>query len=93
MTTHAAARPTRPTRSTGWVPIALVALVVIPAIAGSLRPVELAGGPHLLPTNSRMTASPAPLVVRIVSAVTYAVLGAFQFSSRFRQRRPGWHRA
>ncbi|MEP7333430.1 MAG: DUF2306 domain-containing protein, partial [Terracoccus sp.] len=91
--THAPARPTRSTRSTGWVPVALVALVLVPAIAGSLRLVELAGGPHLLPTNPRMAASPAPVVVHIVSAVTYAVLGAFQFSSRFRQRRPGWHRA
>ena len=93
MTTHAPARPTRSTRSTGWVPVALVALVVIPAVAGSLRLVELAGGPHLLPANSRMAASPAPVIVHIVSAVTYAVLGAFQFSSRFRQRQPGWHRA
>jgi hypothetical protein len=46
-----------PTRSTGWVPFALVALVLVPAIAGSLRLVELAGGPLLLPANPRMTAS------------------------------------
>lgn len=40
------ARPPRSTRSTGWVPFALVALVVVPAIAGSLRLAELAtGGP------------------------------------------------
>ena len=32
MTTHAPARPTRSTRSTGWVPIALVAPVLVPAI-------------------------------------------------------------
>ena len=60
MTIHAAASTTRSTgsnRSIGWVPFALVALVVIPAIAGSLRLVELAGGPHLLPANSRLTAS------------------------------------
>ena len=38
VTVHAAARPTR---STGWVPFALVALVVVPAIAGSLRLIEL----------------------------------------------------
>ena len=30
--------------------------------------------------------------VHIISAVIYATLGAFQFSSRFRRRRPGWHR-
>ena len=57
MTIHTAACTTRSTgsnRSIGWVPFALVALVV-PAIAGSLRPVELAGGPHLLPSNARLT--------------------------------------
>ena len=96
MTIHAAARTTRSTRSNrsiGWVPFALVALVVVPAIAGSLRLVELAGDPHLLPANPRLIASPVPLVVHIVSALAYAVLGAFQFSGALRRRRPGWHRA
>lgn len=93
MTTQTAARPTRSTRSTGWVPYALVALVAIPAVAGSLRLVELAGGPLLLPANPRMTASPLPVVVHIACAVPYAVLGAFQFSSRLRGRHPRWHRA
>jgi uncharacterized membrane protein len=95
MTIHAAARTTRSirsTRSTGWVPFALIALVVVPAIAGSLRLLELAGGPQLMAVNARMTASPVPVVVHIISAVAYAILGAFQFSSRFRRRRPGWHR-
>jgi uncharacterized membrane protein len=90
VTVPVAVRPTRST--TGWVPFALVALVLVPAIAGSLRLVELSGGPLLLPANPRMTASPIPVVVHIISAVTYAILGAFQFSSRFRRRRPGWHR-
>jgi len=74
------------------VPFALVALTVIPAIAGSLRLVEVLGGPRLLPAAPNITASPVPLVVHIVSAIAYAVLGAFQFSARFRRRRPGWHR-
>ncbi len=92
MTVHAAAHPTRSTRSTGWVPFALVALVVVPAIAGSLRLVELAGGPHVLPANPRLTTVPLPVVVHIVSAVVYTALGAFQFSATLRRRRPGWHR-
>jgi hypothetical protein len=75
------------------VPFALVALVVVPAIAGSLRLAELAGGPHLLPANPRLTASPLQLVVHIVGALAYTVLGAFQFSAALRRRRPGWHRA
>lgn len=93
MTIYKAARPARPVRSTGWVPFALVALVMIPAAAGSLRLIELAGGPPLIPENTRMTASPVPVVVHIVSAIPYAVLGAFQFSPRFRRRWPAWHRA
>ena len=93
MTIHAATRTTRSTRVVGWVPVGLVALVVIPAVAGTLRLVELSGGPQLLPANPRLTASPAPLIVHIVSALSYAVLGAFQFSAALRRRRPGWHRA
>ena len=92
MTDHPAARPTRSTGWGGWVPFALVALVLIPATAGSLRLVELAGGPHLLPANPRIMSSPVPVVVHIMCAVPYAVLGAFQFSAALRRRRPGWHR-
>src|SRR5229473_7902460 len=42
--------------------------------------------------NPRITASPVPVVVHIVCAVVYAILGAFQFSAALRRRRPGWHR-
>ncbi len=87
-------RPTRSARSTGrWVPFALLALVLLPAFFGALRLVELAGGPGLLPANPRFTTFPVPVVVHIISAVAYAVLGAFQFSTALRRRRPGWHRA
>jgi uncharacterized membrane protein len=92
VTVNAAVRPTRSSRSIGWVPFALVALVVIPAISGSLRLVELAGGSQLLPPNPRITASPVPVVVHILCAVAYAILGAFQFSDALRRRWPGWHR-
>ncbi len=101
MTDHLAALParsTRPTRSPrsarspGWVPFALAAVVLVPAVAGSLRLVELAGGPRLIPANPRISASPLPVVVHIVCAVGFAALGAFQFSAALRRRRPGWHR-
>jgi uncharacterized membrane protein len=85
----------RSNRSGGsaWrVPTALVALTVIPVIAGTLRLLELAGGPVTLPTNPRINASPAPVVVHIVAVTVFALLGAFQFSTRLRRRRPGWHR-
>jgi len=92
VTTHAQA-PTRATRSPGWVPFALIALVLVPAVAGSARLVEVFGGPHIMPANPRISASPLPMVVHISCAVGYAVLGAFQFSAAIRRRRPGWHRA
>jgi uncharacterized membrane protein len=89
--THAErARPGRPNR---WAPFALIALIVIPAIFGSLRLIELAGGPQLMPADPRFTSSPLPVVVHIASAVSYAIVGAFQFSTALRRRRPGWHRA
>jgi uncharacterized membrane protein len=75
------------------VPFALVALVLLPLFFGVLRLVELAGGPALMPANPRLNASPVPVVVHIVSAVGYTVLGAFQFSTPLRRRRPSWHRA
>src|SRR3954469_8007972 len=78
-------------RRTGWwVPARLLALAAIPVLGGVGRLVELMGGPEVLPTDARFAASPVPLVVHILGAVIYAVLGAFQFSARLRRRR--WHR-
>ena len=85
-------RPGRSGPSGRWVPFVLIALVGIPALFGSLRLIGLSGGPQLMPADPRMTASPVPVVVHIVSAVGYATLGAFQFSASLRRRRPGWHR-
>ena len=93
MTGPARASPIRSAGWGGWVPFALVALVVVPTISGSLRLVEVFGGPHLMPANPGITDSPLPVVMHITCAVLYAVLGAFQFSSSLRRRRPRWHRA
>jgi uncharacterized membrane protein len=80
------------TRSSWRVPVALVVLSLVPVVAGSLRLLEVAGGPQILPANPRIDAVPAPVVVHIVAAALYALLGAFQFSARLRRRRPNWHR-
>jgi uncharacterized membrane protein len=74
------------------VPLALLVLSLIPVISGSLRLIEAAGGPQLMPVNPRIDASPAPLVVHVLAAAIYAVLGAFQFPARLRRRHPAWHR-
>jgi uncharacterized membrane protein len=73
------------------VPFALIALVLVPAVAGSLRVLELAGG-STVPPDPRFTASPVPVVVHVVCAVGYGIVGAFQFSAALRRRHPGWHR-
>jgi uncharacterized membrane protein len=89
------AHPRRPGSGDGssWrVPAALLSITVIPLVAGSLRLVEVFGGPQLLPTNPRIDASPIPLVLHVLSAAVYAVLGAFQFPARIRRRHRAWHR-
>jgi uncharacterized membrane protein len=77
--------------STWRVPIALVALGTVPVIAGALRLVELSGGTATLPSDARYDATPLPVVLHIVCAAVFAILGAFQFAPRLR-RRSGWHR-
>ena len=81
------------TRRAGrWVPISLLALAAVPVLAGTARIVEILGGPELIPTDARFSASPVPVVVHVAAAVGYALLGAFQFSASIRRRHPGWHR-
>jgi uncharacterized membrane protein len=74
------------------VPVALVALSAIPLTAGSLRLVELAGGPAVMPDDHRFAGFPLPLVVHILGAATYALLGILQFVPGFRRRHMTWHR-
>ena len=74
--------------SSWGVPAALVVLSLFPVVAGSLRMAEVAGGPQMLPANPRIDAVPAPVVVHIVAAALFALLGAFQFSALLRRSRP-----
>ena len=82
--------------STSWTewltPAGLILLSVIPLIAGALRVTQIAGGPEIIPANARFS-PPLPVVLHIVSATLFAILGAFQFVNSFRRRMPGWHRA
>ena len=77
----------------GWpVPVALIALSVIPLVAGTLRLIQLAGGPEVIPSDDRFVGFPAPLVVHIVGAAVYVLVGAFQFVPSIRRRHMTWHR-
>ena len=83
----------RQSRQRSWtVPAALLMLSAVPVLAGTLRLVQLAGGPALMPIDHRFGGFPLPLVVHIVGASTYAVVGAFQLVPRFLSRHRGWHR-
>jgi len=83
----------RPSSTRSWpVPAALVTLSAIPLIVGTLRLVQLAGGPQLIPADGRFASFPLPLVLHITGATAYAVVGAFQFVPRFRRRHLIWHR-
>ena len=82
-----------PRRTREWlIPVGLILLSAIPVLAGSFRIADLGTG---APTteSERFFASPVPVVVHIIGATIYCVLGAFQFVPSLRQRRPGWHRA
>jgi uncharacterized membrane protein len=81
------------TQSRGWpVPAALMVLSAIPLTAGTLRLVQLAGGPDLMPADDRFTGFPTALVVHIIGAAVFALVGVFQFVPGIRRRHRAWHR-
>ena len=84
--------PRRAWTATWILPAALLLFGVLPVVAGIVRLIQLAGGAAITPANARFFASPLPVVLHIVGAAVYALLGAFQFAAGFRRRRPGWHR-
>lgn len=73
------------------VPGLLLALSAVPMLGGVARLASLSA--PATPESARFVAAPAPVVIHIVGAALYSLLGAFQFSSGFRRRWPGWHRA
>jgi uncharacterized membrane protein len=75
------------------VPQALVALSLIPVVAGSVRLADLSTGSTHMPQDAHHPDTPVALVVHIVSATAFSLLGAFQFSAGLRRRHARWHRA
>lgn len=90
MTTIAPARPVPRTRRHWRVPTALLVLTAVPALAGSVRVAELASGPERTADNARFLDQPVPILLHIVGATVFCVLGAFQFAPGL--RRHAWHR-
>ena len=80
-------------KSDWLIPGALITLSLVPAIAGTVRLAQLAGGATITPENARFFAAPLPILLNIPSVFVFSMLGALQFSPSFRRRRNGWHRA
>ncbi|MEO8527652.1 MAG: DUF2306 domain-containing protein [Pseudolysinimonas sp.] len=83
----------RKRRTYQWmIPTGLVLLSLVPVIAGAMRVSSLALGVETTPDNARFTGMPLPVIIHIISATIYCLLGAFQFQPSFRRRVPRWHR-
>lgn len=85
-------RPAAPSRirRDWWIPASLIALTFVPVAAGAARLVDLSSG--RTEENARFFDLPLPIVVHIIGASTFCVLGAFQFMPSLRRRRPRLHR-
>jgi uncharacterized membrane protein YozB (DUF420 family) len=82
----------RPEPASWPVAAALLLLTVVPVTAGTLRLVQLAGGPDVMPADSRFAGFPGALIVHVVGSAVFAVLGVAQLLPRFRRRHLTWHR-
>ena len=80
-------------KSEWLIPIGLIALSIVPVLAGTVRLVQLGGGAEITLENARFFAAPLPVMLHIISVTIYCLLGAFQFAPGFRRRKPNWHRA
>jgi uncharacterized membrane protein len=79
-------------RSSRWPVVLILLLMAIPLLAGGYRLATLIVGADITPENVRFFTSPIPVVLHIVGAAVYIVLGAFQFVPSIRRRNPAWHR-
>lgn len=78
------------TKNDFLVPSMLLALSAVPMLGGIARLASLSA--PATPESARFVGAPIPVVLHIVGAALYSLLGAFMFSSGFRLRWPAWHR-
>lgn len=84
--------PSRTFPKRQWLaPAGLIVLALVPVIAGTSRLTELTLGAEITEQNARFFDSPAPVVIHIISATLYFLLGAFQFVPSLRAK-PRYHR-
>jgi uncharacterized membrane protein len=92
MSVHAPRATTPGSRGLWLIPAGLILLALIPIVSGSLRLTQLSGGPALIPAASRFTDSPIPVVLHIISATVFSLVGAFQFLPALRRGKRSWHK-
>ena len=80
------------TKSDWKIPALLLALSMVPVLGGIARFTSMSGDSPVTPDNARFVAAPVPIIIHVLSATVYSLLGAFQFSKGFRVRWPGFHR-
>lgn len=74
------------------VPAMLVALSVVPTFGGVARLSSVARDTTVTVDNARFLHAPIPVIVHVLSATLFSLLGAFQFSAGLRTRWPALHR-
>jgi uncharacterized membrane protein len=72
--------------------IGLILLSVIPVLGGMVRLTDLASNTVINPSNARFHTMPLPVVIHIIAATLFSILGAFQFAPNFRQKHLKLHR-
>jgi uncharacterized membrane protein len=90
MTTATAHRPATRRRPEWLVPAGLIALSLVPIVAGSARLTQLTAGAAVTAENARFFDSPIPVVAHIIGSSVFLLLGALQFAPSLRRHR--WHR-
>jgi uncharacterized membrane protein YozB (DUF420 family) len=72
-------------------PAALIAFGLLPILANALRRIAQAAGAGG-PATAEGGGMSLPVLVHVVAATVFVVLGALQLSAGMRRRRPAWHR-
>ena len=71
------------------VPALLLALAVVPVVAGAIRLAGLVTG-QATANDARFFEQPIPVTLHLLAVIPYSLLGALQFAPSLRRR--GWHR-
>lgn len=74
------------------IPALLIALSLVPALAGTARLVQLTDPANATPETARFFAAPLPVRLHVPAGILYAIVGAFQFAPGFRRRHRRWHK-